>query len=369
MFYFILYSIILFIKKVEHDGNEFTWEDICASNNIGLGTVYEFPCVRLTPMDLFQEARWFMSETDRVSWYNNGIKKLVVSPRIGRFGIMSQSCGNENQPCRALIGTRIAQDDALRLFSDLSGMEMNDPCRICVETAFDATMEQFTTGTQALFGVMTQQLQRTLGTLSAEANQDAAKIASITDLVTKVVNILGKINRAAMEEFFMYYATRGLYQQLGAESYLENYPAVNQGFGNQMTPLGDRIAAILAATGGTDLTIAAAMVAGIDLGAHVDSPFSSMNTAGNPFPIPGAGIQGGSGLDFSGELFDSFQYFDLEHIQDPPNWNPKFGPTGTDGSTGLVDPDDQFWVENVDTDPVYKWFMAGETKMTARKFE
>lgn len=76
MYYFT--SFLLF-QKVEHDGNEFTWEDICASNNIGLGTVYQFPCVRLTPMDLFQEARWFMSETDRSSWYLNGIKKGIVS--------------------------------------------------------------------------------------------------------------------------------------------------------------------------------------------------------------------------------------------------------------------------------------------------
>lgn len=272
---------------------------------------------------------------------------------------MVASCAS----CSSLIGARIQQNKPLQLFSDLTGMEMNDPCRICVETEYDNTMENLTASAKGLFDLIANYFNGKLQALLAlpPANQSSAKIESISYILTKSVVILEKIDRATIEEFFMYYTARGLYQQLGASTYIENYPDINQKFGGVMESLSDRVTDKILSSGGTlDATSAGAQVAKLDLGAHADAPFSSKNTAGNPYPIPG-GPQGGSGIDFSGKLGSSAVYFDLANFQNQTAWTPKFG-------AGLPDPDDEYWNSLVETDPIYKWFMAGETKMTARKF-
>ena len=348
---------------MKHDGNTFTWADICASNNIGLGTVYEFPCVRLTPMDLFQEARWYMTDKDRVSWYNNGIKKSVVAPRIGRFGIMKQQCAGADQ-CMILLGTRLANDNALQLFSDLTGMQMNDPCRICIETNFDATMNYLTDSAQGTFYVLLLQLQRSLATLQAVPveDQDMTKIAKVGGLHLKILAIIGKIDRPAIEEWFMYYTTRGLYTELGAKEYITKHDVISA-----MCP-GGCFPSMEARLLSNDAIFKGdpANVARFDLANHADTAFSSTNTAGNPYPVIGLGPQGGSGIDFKGAILDTATYLDLGNFG-KDECNPKFGATGTDGSAGIADPDDIKWAEHVETDPVFKWFMAGETPMTARK--
>ena len=130
----------MILNKVTHD-DTFTWKDICAQNNIGLGTVYEFPCVRLTPMGFFQEASWFATEEDRLSWYDEGIKADIVTPRIARFGVMASQCsttrGGPNPACDKIMSLRLSSAYAeaegygadytnpLQLFSDLTRMEMN----------------------------------------------------------------------------------------------------------------------------------------------------------------------------------------------------------------------------------------------------
>jgi hypothetical protein len=352
--------------KVKHGGNTFEWKDICASNNIGLGTVYEFPCVRLTPMDLFQEASWYMTETDRVSWYKAGIQENVVVPRIGRFGIMTTSCA---PACGELLNARISSGKTLNLFGDLTAMEMNYPCRICIETTYEATMDQITNVATGLFDVMAQQLQRSYAV--AETANDGAKMVEIGTLLQKVGVIYAKVDRAAMEEFFMYNTTRGIYGQLGARPYLEKYDAVNAGCGSCMTPLANRVGVLMTNNAGMTGDEALALIAGGDLKAHADAPFNSVNTAGNPFPLslPSyAGPVGGSGVSFAGQLLSSSAYFDLENAKNATLWNPLFGATGGDGAAGIVDPSDSFWISTVETDPVYKWFMAGETKLTARKY-
>jgi len=354
---------------VEHGGNTFDWKDICASNNIGLGTVYEFPCVRLTPMDLFQEANWYMTETDRVSWYNKGIVKNVVVPRVGRFGIMTTTC-NTPSFCEPLLADRISTGKTLNLFGDLTSMEMNNPCRICIETGYEATMDQITGIAQGLFGFMAFQLKRSFD--AAELAVDIPKMQLIGPLLQKVATVFQtKVDRAAMEEFFMYYTTRGIYGQLGAGVYIEKYDAVNAlcGFAC-MTPFIDRVTEMMTNNFGLTAAEAYAAIAGADLKNHADAAFSSDNTAGTPFTWTTGSPQGGSGVDFSGTLFSSTAYFDLTNAQDLANWDPKFGADGAnlDGAAGLADPTDPFWIAMVETDPMYRWFMAGETSMTARKF-
>jgi len=342
---------------VEHDGNTFTWQDICASNNIGLGTVYEFPCVRLTPMDLFQEANWYMTEKDRVSWYNEGIKKNVINPRVGRFGVMIQYCGGEDH-CKTIIDNRTAANTPLKLFSDLTGMQMNNDCRICIENNYEATMTSVTNAGQGLFKVMYNELLRSLTKQQNDplVDQDTTKMLNIANLLPKVGAIIAKIDRSAIEEWFMYYIARQLYGRLGATEYIGKYNDVNEKCGDCIPSLAER----LAANGNDDLAIASE-----DLLNHADASFSSVNTAGLPYPVTAlGGPQGGSGIDFKGTTLSATAYFDLLNYGQP-GWNPKYGPTGADGSDGIANLDDVYWAAMVESDPVYKWFMAGETKMTA----
>ena len=85
-------------------------------------------------MDLFQEARWFFEENDRVTWRNEIIRKSLVKPIIPRFGIMTQYCPAQ---CAHQIGLRTNTTYAaahgydedyvcrINLMSDIASMEMN----------------------------------------------------------------------------------------------------------------------------------------------------------------------------------------------------------------------------------------------------
>ena len=329
-------------------------------------------------MDLFQEAKWYMTETDRVSWYNAGIQQNVVVPRIGRFGMLfSDDC---LPACGALLDARMSSGQTLNLFGDLTAMEMNDPCRICVETTYEATMDLITTAAKGLFGVMAYELQKSYTV--AVAASDAAKAAEILPLLQKAGTIYAKVDRATMQEFFMYYTTREIYGQLGAGTYIAKYDIVNALCGSAcMTPLADRVGELM--TNNAEMTEreALALIADGDLKNHADAAFSSENTAGTPFTWVTGSPQGGSGVDFTGQILTSTAYFDLTNFQGPAEWKPLFGSTGPmdpgdptgppdpgDGAAGIADPSDFYWIAAVETDPVYKWFMAGETKATARKY-
>lgn len=112
---------------IEYKNVTYYWEDFCASSG---GDPYEFPCVRLSPMDLFYEARWFMNyegkdssnegnssipalkqDLYRRTWYKQLIQKLLIQPRIPRFGIMS------TEPC---AGPNFCQDVLIYRLSPLS---------------------------------------------------------------------------------------------------------------------------------------------------------------------------------------------------------------------------------------------------------
>eukprot|EP00978_Attheya_sp_CCMP212_P025628 scaffold82799_cov44-Attheya_sp.AAC.2 len=107
---------------VEYNGETFTYQDVCASNNAGLNTVYKFPCVRLSPMDYFQEARWFFDETDKLTFYSSVIQEQLVKPRIKRFGTMTQTCMSTGATsvgdfCDDLYNTRVEAGETLLLFA------------------------------------------------------------------------------------------------------------------------------------------------------------------------------------------------------------------------------------------------------------
>ena len=61
-------------------------------------------------------------------------------------------------------------------------------------------------------------------------------------------------------------------------------------------------------------------------------------------------------------------YLDLENRESRDEWRPFFYDSRK--QDGFVDPlgSDTLWETMVSTNPIYAWFMAGETEMTARKF-
>ena len=120
----------------------------------------------------------------------------------------------------------------------------------------------------------------------------------------------------------------------------------------------------------TNVTLAEATAA---LTKHADNTFSSINTAGFPLPLfdkgDGTGYLfngnepiGGSGIDMSGTLLSSTVYFDLSNYG-KPNWSPLY----SGGQNGTVDVNSAVFKGYVMTDPVFKWFIAGETEFTGRK--
>lgn len=126
------------LLQIEFKGNTYRWEDFCASNG---GYPYEFPCLRLSPMDLFQEARWFFDyngpesvpaheyvpapkqDLYRRTWYNELIRKLLVAPRIPRFGVMTTVCA---PACQFVLGYRLTPDSPgyspFSLFADIGNL-------------------------------------------------------------------------------------------------------------------------------------------------------------------------------------------------------------------------------------------------------
>ena len=66
--------------------------DVCAGNNAGPNTAYEFPCLRVSAMDLFEESGYDFDEQSSVTWYDELITKRLVNPRISCPGIMQAPC-------------------------------------------------------------------------------------------------------------------------------------------------------------------------------------------------------------------------------------------------------------------------------------
>jgi hypothetical protein len=109
----------------------YTWTDICAT---AMGFPYEFPCARLSPMDLFREANWFMDykgpdsisedpyipapkqDLYRRTWYHEIVRKQLIKPLLPRVNILLSQCIME---CFAMVEFRVNSSTPLALLSDL----------------------------------------------------------------------------------------------------------------------------------------------------------------------------------------------------------------------------------------------------------
>ena len=274
----------------------------------------------------------------RASWYNDLVQPLVVAPRIPRFASLLESCVQTNSAtppgleasCFGVFAYRSATDNVLALANDIGNLENNHPCKQCIDTAFENTIDGLTELAQTVFGALAQ-LFAAIGEL--EQAQFHASIMS-------------SISKKGVADFYHYYTVRQLYAQLGAGGYIEGRAQLNA----VTCPLGLCL---------DDITVEQAQQ---DLLNHADHSFSSSNTVGSPLPFwteDGDGPlglplgqyspTGGSGIDMSTPL-DSVIPF-LVTLQAGGM------PTTEDIAT------------NVFTNPIYVWFVAGVTNMTARKYE
>mmetsp|Transcript_5416 Transcript_5416/g.7833 ORF Transcript_5416/g.7833 Transcript_5416/m.7833 type:complete len:1444 (-) Transcript_5416:63-4394(-) len=367
---------------VEHNGITFTWDDVCLQNSLGKGTVYKLPCFRYSVLDFFQEAQWSFTESRRVTWYNELVQKLLIKPLLGRFGIMNSFCSSassnsQSVACDDVIASRTNKDflpgllkNPLLLLSDIRGMEMNDECRICIESQFEGKMNNLTTSYKTIFEILFTELRKL-------NNTDTDNASEIQDLLQKLPTIIENIDRTAVEEWYHYYVIRDLYSSLGAESYKDEFNTFVQ---DPQLNLACSVAKLL----GRPVECPENNITLVDgikhLQDHADNKFSSVITAGFPFPfwdegdetgsfLAGQSPVGGSGIDMSGEVFSSAKYFglsdgntstwylDLFSKYNTSDWSPLYAGE----KINISDPN---WAL-VESDPILRWFIGSVTNMTS----
>jgi hypothetical protein len=320
---------------------------------------YELPCPRLSPMDLFYEARWYFDETDRVTYYNDLFRKLIVKPRVVRFGTMTTACAPPNTDvCATLIdyrtNPRSSGFDPVELLIDVGDLEMSDPCRICVEESYSKTIAELYELIVPSFQVLAAELVRFNKTL-VEAG-DTEGQTKVTDIAFKLATLLETITKNDIEDFYYYYVVRGLYATMGVGSYMQGYASLQQLF--EDCSAGKDFFGLAycppATINGTQALMA--------LFNHADNVFSSVTTAGSPFPMwsegDGTGTMfmgnspvGGSGIDMSEDMLSLVVYLDITHYREDGSWIPFF----EDGADGYVDPlaPSENWANLVEKNPLY----------------
>lgn len=301
-------------------------------------------------MDLFQEARWAFDPLERVGWYRNVVQGLLIKPRLPRVGVLMQDCPTECQyiltlrNAPQLLGLPAELANPLALFADVGNMEFNDECRICVETKYEANVLTLHAGIAPLFGGLAA---------AVNAYRESLLPVESPELVTLVTNLqtlAQTVTRDDVSDFLRYYVTRQLYAQLGADAYLQGYAAMGgliQTCQASQEPLGLTCPAL-------DITKEQAQ---LHLLAHADNVnFSSETTAGSALPFWDAnGVMfaktdddtlmpvSGSGLDMSAPIDSLAQYVSV----------PLYDGNAVPGS--------DLWIENVEKNPIYSWFMGSMT--------
>ena len=375
----------LFHSQLTYKGVNYTWDDICLHNGLGSSGDYSMPCLRLSPMDLFQEARWYFTEDQRSTWYKE-IRGVMIKPLVVRYGIMQDMCiaPSENNACEPTYLSRTDPDYAAEhgypdshvgsvtgLLKDLYSMPLNDPCRICIEAGIDTKIVELKDDyVIPAFTTLTQQLRRFLFALEERDDVRMDTLKYVESLIKKTASIATKVSRVDVEDFYLYYTLRSLYAE-GNGAYQEMYREVNDptyrgficGLDGVLCPP-------------EDVTLEEARET---LLRHTDNVFSSHVTFGAPFPFwsssdgkghlfAGSYQVGGSGINMSAPIESLATYLDLENRESRDEWRPFFYDSRK--QDGFVDPlgSDTLWETMVSTNPIYAWFMAGETEMTARKF-
>lgn len=330
--------------QIEYKGVTYTWDDFCAINS----APYQFPCLRLSPMDLYKEAQWTFTTIDKVAWYRGIVQDVLIAPRITRFGALTTTCA---EPCAEVVGYRFATNNALALFADVGNLEYNHVCRICLEASYTATIEQLYNNTIPAFGGLMLKVMAFDATLEDTEENQALK-AENQRIIANLGSLTESITKDQMVEFYGYYVTRGLYAQLGAAGYLASY----EGFRSFIDQCYEFEA--LGLTCPTHPDDMNALLAGRDLLRHADNTFSSVTTAGAPFPFWSDGDGTGTlfvGNEETGGLFP-VSGSGIEMSGDITSLGVFLFTNGTVGN-----PTSEEWQTLVEVNPMYAWFMASLT--------
>lgn len=328
---------------VEHKERTFSNQDLCWSNSVGLGTTYRFACFRLTPMDLFEESKWSLDETARLTWYNDLVYPTLVRPRLARFGVMRDDCvredsddGDAKAPCdheyrlrtdvayAALNGYNEDHANPLLLFNDVGDLEMNNACKICIENEIVDGL-----------GRMTVDYTRLLGDLV-----DLAKNDDDDELLVRARAALERVDHESVAEFRLYYTARTAYAEFGGSGYVDGYESFRA-----IPQLVE-----LCRDCPDELTTADGVEA---LYRHADNTFSTVNTGG--LPVPFWNPETGYLFDYGGDR-NSNETLVLRPV----------GGSGLDLSGERLTPGKRAYTkEEILRDPGVVWFLGSVTPMTA----
>ena len=340
---------------MEYKGNVYTWQDFCLLEGLD---PYTLPCLKFSPMDLYREARWSFSDKQRVLFYESFIQDMLLAPRLPRFGIMRSVC---TEACSFEIAYRMnpktvgypqAEANLLALLKDVGNLEYNTPCRICIEDSYNDTIEELYNSLMENFDYLQRVVNRTRDSL----DEGSHRWVQLDDISKQLGILLREATRDDIVDFYFYYVVRGLYGELGVESYLELYAVAEDAiqrcqaasgfFGWVCPPLPSEMNASLASQ---------------HLLNHADNTFSSVSTAGAPFPFwsegDGTGVLfvpnevagtlfpiSGSGVNMSAPMDSLRTYFGNLYF-----------------SGGEVDLSSRQWNDMVEANPLYAWFMASVT--------
>lgn len=298
-------------------------------------------------MDLFQESRWTFTVPDKVAWYRGIVQDVLVAPRLLRFGGLTTSCA---EPCAEVVGYRFATGNPLALFADVGNLEYNHVCKICLEASYTETIKQLYGLVRPAFAGLSARVLQFDATL-ADTDENAEQKAANKLIADNLASLSESITTDDVVDFYAYYVTRNLYAQLGAQSYLTQYKSFQQYIEACIGFLG----ADVCPTHPDNMT---ATLASSDLLRHADNTFSSVTTAGAPFPFwsqgDGTGALfvpnpttgqfypvSGSGIDMSGDITSVGVY--------------------VQSLTTGADPSSEEWQRQVEINPLYAWFMASLT--------
>ena len=310
-------------------------------------------------MDLYQEARWTFDDQQRLVYYEDLIREELISPLLPRFGILQDSCSKQ---CATLIAFRTAPEtlgyppeskNSFALLADIQTLEYSDPCKICIEDEYIATIKELHDSILTSFGYLQQAVNATRDALST----DAPRKNQLKDISDKLGTLIATITSDDVVEFYSYYVARGLYANFGVDAYLRNYEIAAEAIQACYS-----VGGFFYLTCPLPLENMTADLARQALLNHADNVFSSVTTAGLPFPLwsepDGTGVLfkannvtgmlmpvSGSGVNMSAPVDSMRTYFQYLFLK----------------AENIVDPNSREWEDLIEANPMYAWFMASLT--------
>jgi hypothetical protein len=222
---------------------------------------------------------------------------------------------------------------------------MNDQCRICIETTYEKVIDQMKSSIPLLFKSIVGALKQSVD--AGAFGSDAGAQVKAEDIITKLGLVSESITTTDIEDFFFYYVTREVYASLGYSEYLKLYAALPPVIAACEAAAASGLPAVCPPT---NITADDAKQA---LRNHTDAEFSSVTTAGAPFPFwsaeDGNGILflgnfpvGGSGVNMSNTMTSASEFLNSTLL-----------------AGGVLNPTSNEWAQSVETNPMYSYvFLA-----------